>query len=158
MARISLGIQECLFLGDIDLLRDWGHARDSVRAQWMMLQQDRPEDFVIATGRQYSVRAFLEQAGKLLGMDIEWRGRGAAEEGVDLSNGRTVVRVDPRYFRPSEVDSLLGDPIKAREKLGWKCEISFEQLVEEMVAHDLEIAKRDALMNQQGFKTYEHHE
>jgi GDPmannose 4,6-dehydratase len=158
LARISLGMQECLFLGNIDSLRDWGHARDYVRAQWMMLQQDRPEDFVIATGRQYSVRAFLEQAGKLLGMGIEWRGKGVAEEGVDRSNGRTVVRVDPRYFRPSEVDSLLGDPTKAREKLGWKCEISFEQLVKEMVAHDLEIAKRDALMAQQGFKTYKHHE
>jgi GDPmannose 4,6-dehydratase len=158
LTRISQGMQECLFLGNMDSLRDWGHARDYVRAQWLMLQQDRPEDFVIATGRQYSVRAFVEQAGKLLGMDIEWRGKGVAEEGVDRSNGRTVVRVDPRYFRPSEVDTLLGDPTKAREQLGWKCEISFEELVKEMVAHDLEIAKRDALMAQQGFKTYKHHE
>jgi GDPmannose 4,6-dehydratase len=158
LTRISLGMQECLFLGNMDSLRDWGHARDYVRAQWMMLQQDRPEDFVIATGQQYSVRAFVEQAGKLLGMDIEWRGKGVAEEGVDRGNGRTVVRVDPRYFRPSEVETLLGDPTKAREKLGWKCEISFDQLIKEMVAHDLEIAKRDALMAQQGFKTYQHHE
>ncbi len=158
LTRISLGLQECLFLGNMDSLRDWGHARDYVRAQWMMLQQDRPEDFVIATGRQYSVRTFVEQSGKLLGMDIEWRGKGLAEEGVDRSSGRTVVRVDPRYFRPSEVDSLLGDPTKAREKLGWTCEVGFDQLVKEMVAHDLEIAKRDALMTQQGFKTFKHHE
>jgi GDPmannose 4,6-dehydratase len=158
LTRISLGMQECLFLGNMDSLRDWGHARDYVRAQWMMLQQDRAEDFVIATGRQYSVRTFVERAGKLLGMEIEWRGTGVAEEGVDRRSGRTVVRVDPRYFRPSEVETLLGDPTKARERLGWTCEISFEELVKEMVAHDLEIAKRDALMAQQGFKTYKHHE
>jgi GDPmannose 4,6-dehydratase len=158
LTRISLGMQDCLFLGNMDSLRDWGHARDYVRAQWMMLQQEQPEDFVIATGRQYSVRAFVEHAGKLLGMDIEWRGKGLAEEGVDRSNGRTVVRVDPRYFRPSEVETLLGDPTKAREKLGWTCEITFEQLVKEMVAHDLEIGKRDALMAQQGFKTHKNHE
>jgi GDPmannose 4,6-dehydratase len=158
LTRISLGLQECLFLGNMDSLRDWGHARDYVRAQWMMLQQDRPEDFVIATGRQYSVRAFVEQAGRLLGMDIEWRGKGLAEEGVDRGSGHTVVRVDPRYFRPSEVETLLGDPTKAREILGWQCEINFEQLVKEMVAHDLEIGKRDALMAQQGFKTLKHHE
>jgi len=158
LTRISLGLQECLYLGNMDSLRDWGHARDYVRAQWMMLQQDQPEDFVIATGRQYSVRTFVEQAGKLLGMDIEWRGKGLAEEGIDRSNGHTVVRVDPRYFRPSEVETLLGDPTKAREILGWQCEINFEELVKEMVAHDLEIAKRDALMAQQGFKTLKHHE
>ncbi len=158
LTRISLGLQECLYLGNMDSLRDWGHARDYVRAQWMMLQQERPEDFVIATGRQYSVRAFVEHAAKLLGMDIEWRGKGLAEEGIDRSNGRTVVRVDPRYFRPSEVESLLGDPTKAREMLGWECEISFEQLVKEMVAYDLEIGKRDALMAQQGFEVHERHE
>ena len=158
LTRISLGLQECLYLGNMDSLRDWGHARDYVRAQWMMLQQDQPEDFVIATGRQYSVRAFVEQAGKLLGMDIEWRGKGVAEEGIDHGTGRTIVRVDPRYFRPSEVETLLGDPTKAREKLGWQCEINFEQLVKEMVAYDLEIGKRDALMAQQGFKTLRHHE
>jgi GDPmannose 4,6-dehydratase len=158
LTRISLGLQDCLFLGNMDSLRDWGHARDYVRAQWMMLQQDRPEDFVIATGRQYSVRAFVEHAGKLLGMDIEWRGKGLAEEGIDRSNGHTLVRVDPRYFRPSEVETLLGDPTKAREMLGWQCEINFEQLVKEMVAYDLEIGKRDALMAQQGFKTLKHHE
>ena len=158
LTRISLGLQDCLFLGNMDSLRDWGHARDYVRAQWMMLQQDKPEDFVIATGRQYSVRAFVEQAGRLLGMDIEWRGKGLAEGGVDRGSGRTVVRVDPRYFRPSEVETLLGDPSKAREILGWQCEINFEQLVKEMVAHDLDIGKRDALMAQQGFKTHKHHE
>jgi GDPmannose 4,6-dehydratase len=124
----------------------------------MVHKQERPEDFVIATGRQYSVRAFVEQAGKLVGMDIEWRGKGIAEEGADRNNGHTVVRVDPRYFRPSEVETLLGDPTKAREKLGWKCEISFDELVKEMFAHDLEIAKRDRLMAQKGFKTYKHHE
>jgi GDPmannose 4,6-dehydratase len=158
LTRISLGLQECLFLGNMDSLRDWGHARDYVRAQWMMLQQEKPEDFVIATGRQYSVRAFVEQAGRLLGMDIEWRGKGLAEQGVDRGSGRTMVRVDPRYFRPSEVETLLGDPTKAREILGWQCEINFEQLVKEMVAYDLEIGKRDALMAQQGFKTHKHHE
>jgi GDPmannose 4,6-dehydratase len=158
LARISLGLQECLFLGNMDSLRDWGHARDYVRAQWMMLQQDRPEDFVIATGKQYSVRTFVEQAGRRLGMEIEWRGKGVAEQGVDRASGRTVVRVDPRYFRPSEVETLLGDPTKARDTLGWQCEIGFEELVKEMVEHDLQIAKRDSLMAQQGFKTYRHHE
>jgi GDPmannose 4,6-dehydratase len=147
LTRISPGMQECLFPGNMDSLRDCEHACDCVRAQRIMFQQDRAEDFVIATGRQYSVRAFVEQTGKLLSMDIAWRRNGVAEEGVDRNSGRTVVRVDPRSFRPSEVEPLLGDPTKARE-----------QLVQEMVAHDLEIAKRDALMAQQGLKTYQHHE
>ncbi len=158
LARISQGMQECLYLGNMDSLRDWGHARDYVRAQWLMLQQDQPEDFVIATGRQFSVRSFVDQAAALLNMQIEWRGTGIAEEGIDLKSGRTVVRVDPRYFRPSEVETLLGDPSKARQKLGWQPETSFEQLVKEMIEHDVEIAKRDAMVAQQGFKTYRHHE
>jgi GDPmannose 4,6-dehydratase len=158
LARISQGLQECLYLGNMDSLRDWGHARDYVRAQWLMLQQEQPEDFVIATGRQFSVRSFVDHAAALLDMQIEWRGTGASEEGVDLKTGRTVVRVDPRYFRPSEVETLLGDPAKAREKLGWQPETSFEQLVKEMIEHDVDIAKRDAMVAQQGFKTYRHHE
>ncbi len=158
LARISQGLQECLYLGNMDSLRDWGHARDYVRAQWLMLQQDQPEDFVIATGRQFSVRSFVDHAATLLDMQIEWRGTGISEEGVDINSGRTVVRVDPRYFRPSEVETLLGDPSKAREKLGWRPETSFEQLVKEMIEHDVEIAKRDAMVAQQGFKTYRHHE
>jgi GDPmannose 4,6-dehydratase len=155
LARISQGLQECLYLGNMDSLRDWGHARDYVRAQWLMLQQDQPEDFVIATGRQFSVRSFVDHAASLLNMHIE---SGIAEEGIDLKSGRTVVRVDPRYFRPSEVETLLGDASKAREKLGWQPETSFEQLVKEMIEHDVEIAKRDAMVAQQGFKTYRHHE
>jgi GDPmannose 4,6-dehydratase len=158
LARISQGMQECLYLGNMDSLRDWGHARDYVRAQWLMLQQDQPEDFVIATGRQFSVRSFVDHAASLLNMQIEWRGTGISEEGFDLKSGRTVVRVDPRYFRPSEVETLLGDASKAREKLGWQPETSFEQLVKEMIDHDVDIAKRDAMVAQQGFKTYRHHE
>lgn len=158
LARIHEGLESCLYLGNMDSLRDWGHAKDYVRAQWLMLQQDEPDDFVIATGEQHSVREFVGLAASQLGMQIEWRGTGVDECGVNLRNGQTVVKIDPRYFRPTEVDTLLGDPSKAKAKLGWKAEISFEQLVHEMVASDLEGARRDALIAREGFKTYKHHE
>jgi GDPmannose 4,6-dehydratase len=158
LTRIHVGLQETLHLGNLDSRRDWGHARDYVRAQWLMLQQQEPEDFVIATGKQFSVRDFVIAAGTLLDMRIEWEGEGVDEVGVDKATGRTLVRVDPRYFRPTEVETLLGDPTKARQKLGWKAEIGFSELVAEMVAEDLEVAKRDALVAREGFKVYSHHE
>jgi len=158
LARIRAGLQDTLHLGNLDAKRDWGHARDYVRAQWLMLQQPQPEDYVVATGKQHSVRDFVVLAGKLLGMEIEWHGRGAEELGVDRNGGHTVVRVDPRYFRPAEVESLLGDASKIRDKLGWAPEISFEALVREMVESDLALAKRDALVAKEGYKVYRHHE
>ncbi len=158
LARISEGLQSCIHLGNLDSLRDWGHARDHVEAQWLMLQQAEPDDFVIATGEQHSVREFVSKAGARLGMDIEWTGEGVDEVGTDAADGRVVVKIDPRYFRPTEVDSLLGDPTKAREKLGWSPKVSFEALVKEMVDSDLELAKRDALIMKEGFKVYQHHE
>ncbi len=158
LTRIKVGLQDTLYLGNIDSRRDWGHARDYVRAQWLMLQQAEPEDFVIATGKQHSVREFVVAAGALLNLKIEWRGSGVDEVGVDTATGRTLVRIDPRYFRPTEVDTLLGDPSKAREKLGWTAEVDFPALVAEMVASDLDIAKRDALVAKEGFKVYSHHE
>ena len=158
LARIHEGLETCLYLGNLDALRDWGHARDYVRAQWLMLQQDEPEDFVIATGAQHSVREFVTLAGSRLGMSMEWRGKGVAEEGVDAKTGRPIVRVDARYFRPTEVDTLLGDATKARTKLGWRPEIGLATLVEEMVEEDLQIARRDALVAREGFRTYRHPE
>jgi GDPmannose 4,6-dehydratase len=158
LSRISQGMEQCLYLGNLDSLRDWGHAKDYVRAQWMMLQQDRPDDFVIATGEQHSVREFVEAAGAELGMRIEWRGEGVDEQGVDANTGRTVVQVDPRYFRPTEVETLLGDSSKAKARLGWKPEHSFQDLVREMVANDLGIAKRDAIVAREGFRTYRYSE
>ena len=158
LTRISLGLQECLYLGNIDSLRDWGHAKDFVVAQWLMLQQPQAEDFVIATGEQHSVREFVSRAGALLSMKIEWRGQGVQEVGIDTVSGKTIVKVDPRYFRPTEVDTLLGDPTKARAKLGWSAQTSFDQLVADMVEGDLEHARRDALIEREGFKTYRHHE
>jgi GDPmannose 4,6-dehydratase len=158
LARIHMQLQETLHLGNLDARRDWGHAKDYVRAQWLMLQQQEPEDFVIATGQQYSVRDFVVAAGTLLDMPIEWRGEGIDEVGIDVSSGRTVVRVDPRYFRPTEVQTLLGDASKARQKLGWSAEIGFSELVSEMVAEDLVLAKRDALVAQQGYKVLTRHE
>jgi GDPmannose 4,6-dehydratase len=158
LARIYEGLDSCLYLGNLDSLRDWGHARDYVRAQWLMLQQGEPEDFVIATGEQRSVRDFVTRAGSHLEMNIEWVGTGVGEQGVDTRTGRTVVRVDPRYFRPSEVDSLLGDASKARNKLGWRPEIGFETLVQDMVAEDLQLARRDAVVAREGFKTYRYRE
>ena len=158
LTRIKVGLQETLHLGNLDSRRDWGHARDYVRAQWLMLQQETPEDFVIATGKQYSVRDFVLAAGSLLGMKIEWQGDGVDEVGIDAVTGRKLVRVDPRYFRPTEVETLLGDATKARQKLGWSAEVSFSELVAEMVESDLDLAKRDALVAKEGFKVYSHHE
>ena len=158
LTRIKVGLQETLHLGNLDSRRDWGHARDYVRAQWLMLQQAVPEDFVIATGTQYSVRDFVAAAGSLLGMDFEWRGEGVDEVGIDTATGRTLIRVDPRYFRPTEVDTLLGDPTKARQKLGWTAEVTFSELVAEMVKSDLDVARRDALVAREGYKVYKHHE
>ncbi len=158
LTRIKVGLQETLHLGNLDARRDWGHARDYVRAQWLMLQQDAPEDFVIATGKQYSVRDFVVQAGALLDMMIEWRGEGVGEVGIDTVTGRKLVHVDPRYFRPTEVETLLGDASKAREKLGWTAEVTFPELVAEMVESDLDAAKRDALVAKEGYKVYSHHE
>ena len=158
LARIREGLDECLYLGNLDSLRDWGHARDYVRAQWLMLQQDAPEDFVISTGEQHSVRDFVTLAAARLGFEVDWRGAGVQEEGVDRKTDKVLVRVDPRYFRPTEVDTLLGDCSKAKCKLGWAPEISFEALVSEMAEADLEIAKRDSHMQQHGFKVLRHHE
>ena len=158
LARISEGLDDCLYLGNIDALRDWGHARDFVRAQWLMLQLETPEDFVIATGEQHSVREFVDRAAKCCDMQLEWRGAGVEETAVDAQSGRTVIRIDPRYFRPTEVDTLLGDPSKARTKLGWRPEVDFASLVREMVEADRDLARRDALVARQGFKTYQHHE
>jgi GDPmannose 4,6-dehydratase len=158
LARIRTGLDECLFLGNLDALRDWGHAKDYVRAQWLMLQQDEPRDYVIATGQQYSVRHFVEAAAAALGMKIEWQGRGVDECGIDQASGNTIVRIDPRYFRPTEVDTLLGDASKARAELGWEPEISFRDLVGEMVRDDLALAERDALIAREGYTVFKHHE
>ena len=151
LARIKLGLQECLYLGNIDALRDWGHAKDYVEMQWLMLQQKQPEDFVIATGVQFSVRDFVNLAAKELSMPIKWTGEGENEKGFD-NKGRCIVAVDPRYFRPAEVDTLLGDATKARIKLGWTPKISFDELVSEMVQEDFKSAERDELIKKHGFK------
>ena len=158
LARIRAGLQDCLYLGNLDSLRDWGHAKDYVRAQWLMLQHDKPDDYVVATGKQYSVRKFVERAAAHLDMQIEWRGAGVAEEAVDASSGRVIVKVDERYFRPAEVETLLGDASKARAVLGWSAQIDFEELVREMVAGDLALARQDALMSKAGYRTLSHHE
>ena len=149
LANISQGLEECLFMGNIDALRDWGHAKDYVRMQWLMLQQDKPEDFVIATGVQYSVRQFIEKAAAALGMQICWEGEGVNE--VGYWNIQAVVRIDPRYFRPTEVETLLGDPSKAKHKLGWVPLITLDEMVQEMVAADLAAAKKNALLRQYGY-------
>lgn len=198
LARIKLGQQKCLYLGNLDAKRDWGHAKDYVDAMWLMLQQEEPEDYVIATGEQHSVRAFVELAARELGIELEWQGSGISEVGVvasidrkpltmssgafhvdgnllsampalsnieqiatgrhELQPGQIVVRVDPRYFRPTEVDTLLGDASKAKEKLGWKPRIGFHELVSEMLAADLKEAERDQLCNSAGFQIYNHSE
>ncbi len=170
LARILLGLQDCLYLGNLDARRDWGHARDYVEMQWLMLQQDKPEDFVIATGVQHSVRDFVDAAAAELGVRLEWRGKGLEEVGVvaavppgaveggGMKVGDTVVRVDPRYFRPTEVETLLGDPTKAREKLGWVPRTTFADLVAEMMRADLEEARRDELCRNEGFQVLNHHE
>ncbi len=157
VARIKLGLQDCLYLGNLGAKRDWGHARDYVEMQWLMLQQDQPEDFVIATGKQYSVRDFVEAAAEELGIGIRWEGEGADEKGYD-AGGRCIVAVDPRYFRPAEVESLLGDATKAREKLGWTPSTSFRELVAEMVREDLKSAERDELIKRHGYKVMDYHE
>jgi GDPmannose 4,6-dehydratase len=158
LARINAGLQACIYLGNLDALRDWGHARDYVKAQWLMLQQEQPEDFVIATGEQRSVREFVEIAAQKIGMRIEWQGTGVTETGVDVVTGRTIIKVDAHYFRPTEVETLLGDPRKAHAKLGWRAESSFTDLVNEMMTADLEIARRDAVISEEGFRVYSHHE
>ena len=168
LANIALGLENCLYIGNLNSLRDWGHAKDYVEMQWLMLQQDEPEDFVIATGQQTSVRDFIQSAANMLGVSIEWQGQGPEEIGVvaglsdesllrdgetKLTVGDVIVRVDPRYFRPSEVDTLLGDASHAKQKLGWQPKTSFSQLVSEMVAHDLDQARRHAVLKKEGYET-----
>jgi GDPmannose 4,6-dehydratase len=156
LARIKLGLQECLYLGNLDAKRDWGHAKDYVKMQWLMLQQHNPEDFVIATGEQHSVRDFVNSAAHELEMNIVWRGHGVEE--IGSLNGKVVVRIDQRYFRPTEVETLLGDASKAKAKLGWVPKITFTELVSEMVQEDLKAAKRDELIKRHGYKSMDHHE
>ena len=157
LARIKLGLQDCVYLGNLDAKRDWGHAKDYVEMQWLMLQQDKPEDFVIATGVQYSVRDFVNAAAKELGIKIRWECAGVDEKGYD-AHGNCVVAVDQGYFRPTEVETLLGDPTKAREKLGWTPKVSFDELVTEMVREDLKSAERDELMKRHGYRPLDCHE
>jgi len=160
LANITQGLEECLYVGNMNALRDWGHAKDYVRMQWMMLQQEQPKDYVIATGVQYSVRQFIEKASAQLGITIRWEGTGINEVGIvdslsiqhsALSTGSVIVRVDPRYFRPAEVETLLGDPAKAKADLGWVPEITLDEMVEEMVAYDLDLARRHALLKANGY-------
>lgn len=172
LARIVLGLQECTYLGNLNAKRDWGHARDYVEMQWLMLQQDKPDDYVIASGHQHSVREFVERAASELGVTLRWEGEGVAETGIVTSvnsdipevkkhkvqEGQVIIRIDPRYFRPTEVETLLGDAGKAKRELGWEPKISFEDLVKEMVLADLEVAKRDALVKKHGFKSFDYHE
>ena len=153
MARIKMGMQDALYLGNLDAKRDWGHARDYIRMQWMMLQQSEPEDYVIATGEQHSVREFVELAAEKLEIPLRWEGQGVDEKGINTETGCVIVAVDARYFRPTEVETLLGDGTKAREKLGWQPSISFGELVAEMVEADLKEAQRDDLCQQEGFQT-----
>jgi GDPmannose 4,6-dehydratase len=162
LANIAQGLEDCLYMGNLDALRDWGHAKDYVRMQWLMLQQEQPEDFVIATGVQYSVRKFVQWSAQELGISIRFEGEGASEVGIvdrvegekalALKPGQIILRVDPRYFRPTEVETLLGDPQKAKHKLGWVPEISVQQMCREMVASDLEDARRHALLAKHGYK------
>ncbi|MEO8401128.1 MAG: GDP-mannose 4,6-dehydratase, partial [Gammaproteobacteria bacterium] len=158
LARIKMGLQDRLFLGNLSALRDWGHARDYIEMQWLMLQQEQAEDFVIATGEQHSVREFATLAAAELGIDIEWRGKDENEKGYDKKSGHCIIEVDPRYFRPSEVETLLGDPTKAKNKLGWVPKTSFMELVTEMVRSDYQEAQRDHLVMQHGHKYFAYHE
>ncbi|WP_019867356.1 GDP-mannose 4,6-dehydratase [Methylovulum miyakonense] len=158
LARIKLGMQDCLYLGNLSALRDWGHAKDYVEMQWLMLQQETPDDFVIATGVQYSVRDFINFAAEELAIKLRWEGEGVDEKGYCTETGKCLVAVDFRYFRPTEVETLLGDPTKAKEKLGWLPKISLKELVAEMVNADLKSAQRDELCNREGFKTFEYNE
>ena len=157
LARIKLGLQDCVYLGNLDAKRDWGHAKDYVEMQWLMLQQDKPEDFVIATGVQYWVRDFVDAAARELGLAIRWEGQGVEEKGYAAS-GACIVAVDSRYFRPTEVETLLGDPSKAKQKLGWTPKIGFAELVAEMVREDLKAAERDELIKKHGYKAMDYHE
>jgi len=157
LARIKLGLQENLYIGNLDAKRDWGHARDYVEMQWLMLQQDKPEDYVIATGVQYSVREFINAAAKELDMNIGWQGCGVEEHGID-QDGKRIIRVDPRYFRPTEVETLLGDASKARNRLGWVPKTTFEELVSEMVREDMSLAQRDTLVKKHGYKALDYRE
>ncbi len=160
LARIKIGLQGCLYLGNLDAKRDWGHARDYIEMQWLMLQQDHPEDFVIATGVQYSVRDFVNAAAKELGMAIRWEGNGVDEKGYwsTPKGDQLIIAVDPHYFRPTEVETLLGDPTKAKSKLGWAPQTTFYELVAEMVREDLKAAERDEVIKKHGFKAMDHHE
>jgi len=158
LARIKLGLQKEMYLGNLSAKRDWGHAKDYVKMQWLMLQQEKPEDFVIATGVQHSVREFVEIAANEMGLNIDWQGEGLEEIGIETKSGKTIIRVDARYFRPTEVESLLGDPSSAKEKLGWIPEITFEQLVREMVVTDLRLAERDQIISQKGYRAYNYFE
>ena len=158
LARIKLGLQERLYLGNLNALRDWGHARDYVEMQWLMLQQDKPEDFVIATGEQHSVREFVQLAASEIGISIRWEGTGIDEKGYDAATGACIVAVDARYFRPTEVETLLGDATKARQKLGWMPRTSFDELVREMTREDLKSAQGDELAKQHGFKYFNYNE
>jgi GDPmannose 4,6-dehydratase len=158
VARIKLGLEDRLYLGNLNAKRDWGHARDYVNAQWLILQQDEPEDYCIATGVQYSVRDFVEAAFKEVGIAVSWQGAGKDEKGIDRASGKVIVEVDPRYFRPTEVETLLGDATKAREKLGWKPVVPFQELVGEMMREDLKIAERDELCEREGYRVFSYYE
>jgi GDPmannose 4,6-dehydratase len=158
LARIRLGLQDRLYLGNLDAKRDWGHARDYVEMQWLMLQQDAPDDYVIATGEQHSVREFVEIAAAKLSMTLKWEGSGVDEKGIDMHTGKEIVCVDPRYFRPTEVETLLGDASKAHERLKWKPKISFHELVSEMIQSDLKEAERDQYCRRRGFTAFDHYE
>ena len=158
LARISLGLQDVLYLGNLDAKRDWGHAKDYVEMQWLMLQQDEPDDYCIATGIQHSVRDFVEYSWRFLNKKILWKGEGVNEQGFDAETGKLIVSVDSKYFRPTEVDSLVGDSSKARDKVGWKPKITFEQMVSEMMEYDISIAERDSLIKQQGYKASDFNE
>ena len=175
LSRIKLGLQNCLYLGNLDAKRDWGHARDYIEAQWLVLQQPAPDDYVIASGEQHSVRDFVNAAAGELGVTLRWEGKGVEEVGIiesidrgqspvtghqsrSPSRGDAIVRVDPRYFRPAEVESLLGDATKAKQKLGWSPKIGFRELVAEMVREDLKSAERDELVKRHGYSTYDYHE
>ncbi len=157
LARIKLGLQSCLYLGNLDALRDWGHAKDYVEMQWLMLQQEQPEDFVIATGVQFSVREFCDAAAAELGITVRWEGEGVDEKGYD-AQGNCIIAVDPLYFRPAEVETLLGDATKAKQKLGWEPKITFKELVAEMVREDLKSAERDELVKRHGYNAFDFHE
>jgi GDPmannose 4,6-dehydratase len=158
VARISLGLQEKMYMGNIDSERDWGHARDYVEGMWLMMQQETPDDFVLATGKKVSVRDFINMAFKEAGIDIEWNGTGVNEKATNKANGKIVVEIDPKYFRPAEVELLVGDASKAKAKLGWEPKITVEELVKEMVAADIELFKRDKYLLEGGHKVLNFHE